>query len=116
MHTELLESDGFDWRKIEWMAICLIAGLVIGWIFGALGGPTEDYTVIESGEVHVTAQYDSNNETMLEVFRPGTIGYVICRKEDTIVNDSVDRIEAWGCSTYPDKTHPLMRESENRTR
>ena len=93
------------------LALGLVVGLIFGWMFGASGGPSNGYTAIKSGEAHITARYTADNETLLEVFRPGTTGYTICMKEETITNSSMDQIEAWGCHNYPNQTHPLMRES-----
>ena len=111
----LLDSDRLNWEVPEYvllsLALGLVVGLIFGWMFGASGSPSTGYTAIADGEVHITAQYTSGNETLLEVFRPGTTGYTICKKEETITNSSTEQIEAWGCSNYPNRTHSLMRES-----
>lgn len=111
----LLDSDRLNWEVPEYVLLSLALGLVVGLIFGyiggALGSPSNGYTAIKSGEAHITARYASGNETLLEMFRPGASGYTICMKEETITNSSMDQIEAWGCHNYPNRTHPLMRDS-----
>jgi hypothetical protein len=116
MITNLLDTSRLNWEVPEYvllsLALGLVVGLIFGWMFGASGSsPSTGYTAIADGEAHVTARYTANNETLLEVFRPGTTGYTICMKEETITNSSMDQIEAWACFNHPDRTHPLMRDS-----
>jgi hypothetical protein len=115
MITNLTEGSRLNWEVPEHvllsLALGLVVGLIFGWIGGASGDPGDGYTAIKSGEAHITARYDSDNETLLEVFRPDTTGYTSCTREETITNSSTDQIEVWSCHNYPNKTHPLMRES-----